>query len=41
MGAAALATQGARAPASMIFVMLNRINSVSARLGLIETRHNK
>ena len=31
MGADVLATQGARASATMIFIMLNRINSVPAR----------
>ena len=34
MGDDALATQGARASESMIFTMLNRINSVPARKGL-------
>ena len=34
MGADVLATQGARASATMIFTVLNWINSVSAREGL-------
>ena len=35
MTADGLAMQGARASATMIFTMLNQINSVPARLGLI------
>ena len=35
MGADALTTQGARALATMILTMLNQINSVPARLGLM------
>ena len=31
-----LATQGARASTTMMFTMLNRINSVPARSGLIK-----
>ena len=36
MGADVLATQGARASATMIFTMLNQIDLVSARQGLID-----
>ena len=39
MGADVLATQGARASAIMIFTMLNRINSVPARQGLMELHY--
>ena len=35
MGADVLAKQGVRASATMMFTMLNRINSVLARQGLI------
>ena len=39
MGADVLATQGAKASATIIFTMLHGINSVPARLGLIISQH--